>query len=38
VVRYALTYGTTAQRVRWFKKGFKTGEFNKGATFAANEF
>lgn len=36
VVPDAFTHGTSAQRVRWFKKGFSTGDINQGDTFAAS--
>lgn len=35
VVPDAFTHGTSEQRVRWFKKGFKTGDINQGDTFKA---
>ena len=35
VVPDAFTHGTSAQRMRWFKKGFETGDINQGDTFAA---
>lgn len=35
IVPDAFTHGTSAQRVRWFKKGFDTGDMNQGDTFAA---
>ena len=34
VVPDAFTHGTSAQRVRWFTKGFKTGDLRQGDTFA----
>lgn len=34
VVPDAFTHGTSAQRMRWFKKGFDTGDMNQGDTFA----
>lgn len=34
VVPDAFTHGTSAQRLRWFKKGFETGDFNQGDTFS----
>jgi len=34
VVPDAFTHGTSAQRVRWFTKGFKTGDLSQGDTFA----
>lgn len=36
VVPDAFTHGTSAQRMRWFKKGFETGDINEGDTFKAN--
>lgn len=36
VVPDAFTHGTSEQRVRWFKKGFVSGDINKGDTFAAS--
>ncbi|MEZ4887238.1 MAG: neutral zinc metallopeptidase [Chitinophagales bacterium] len=35
VVPDAFTHGTSEQRVRWFKKGFDTGDLNQGDTFGA---
>ena len=35
VVPDAFTHGTSAQRVRWFKKGFETGDIPQGDTFSA---
>lgn len=35
VVPDAFTHGTSAQRMRWFKKGFDTGDINQGDTFGA---
>jgi len=37
VVPDAFTHGTSEQRVRWFKKGFETGDINQGDTFNATE-
>lgn len=37
VVPDAFTHGTSEQRMRWFKKGFDTGDMNQGNTFGANE-
>jgi len=37
VVPDAFTHGTSAQRVRWFTLGFKTGDLSQGDTFAARE-
>lgn len=33
----SFTHGTSAQRVRWFKRGFETGDIDQGDTFAAEE-
>lgn len=33
VVPDAFTHGTSAQRMRWFKKGFDTGDLSQGDTF-----
>ena len=33
VVPDAFTHGTSAQRVKWFRKGFETGDINQGDTF-----
>jgi predicted metalloprotease len=35
VVKDAFTHGTSAQRVRWFRKGLETGELDEGDTFDA---
>jgi predicted metalloprotease len=35
VVPDAFTHGTSAQRVRWFKKGLESGDIRQGDTFAA---
>lgn len=35
VVPDAFTHGTSAQRMRWFKKGFDTGDIKQGDTFSA---
>ena len=35
VVPDAFTHGTSEQRMRWFKKGFDTGDINQGDTFGA---
>jgi uncharacterized protein len=35
VVPDAFTHGTSEQRVRWFRKGFETGDINQGDTFKA---
>lgn len=34
----AFTHGTSEQRMYWFKKGYETGDFFQGNTFAANTF
>ena len=36
VVPDAFTHGSSAQRVRWFKQGFKTGDIDQCNTFAAD--
>ncbi len=35
VVPESFTHGTSEQRVRWFRKGFETGDINQGDTFNA---
>lgn len=35
VVPDSFTHGTSAQRQRWFRKGYKTGDINQGDTFNA---
>jgi predicted metalloprotease len=35
VVPDAFTHGTSAQRVRWFKKGLESGDMRQGDTFSA---
>jgi predicted metalloprotease len=37
VVPDAFTHGSSAQRVRWFRKGYETGDINQGDTFGASE-
>ena len=37
VVPDSFTHGTSAQRVRWFKAGFTTGDIASCDTFAARE-
>lgn len=37
VVPDSFTHGTSAQRMRWFKKGFDTGDLTQGDTFNATE-
>lgn len=34
VVPDSFTHGTSAQRQRWFKKGYETGDINQGDTFS----
>lgn len=36
VVPDSFTHGTSAQRMRWFKKGFETGDISQGDTFNAS--
>ena len=36
VVPESFTHGTSAQRVRWFKKGLDSGDMNGGDTFSAD--
>jgi uncharacterized protein len=36
VVPDTFTHGTSAQRVRWFKLGYDTGDISQGDTFSAN--
>lgn len=36
VVPDSFTHGTSAQRVRWFKLGYETGDFSRGDTFSAD--
>jgi predicted metalloprotease len=36
VVPDAFTHGTSAQRIRWFKKGLETGDINRGNTFGSD--
>lgn len=35
VVPDAFTHGTSAQRMRWFKKGYESGDISQGDTFSA---
>lgn len=35
VVPDSFTHGTSEQRMRWFRRGFETGDINKGDTFNA---
>ncbi|MCB1089337.1 MAG: neutral zinc metallopeptidase, partial [Verrucomicrobiae bacterium] len=37
VVPDSFTHGTSEQRMRWFLKGFKTGDMKQGDTFSARE-
>jgi predicted metalloprotease len=37
VVPDAFTHGTSAQRMRWFKKGFESGDIKDGDTFNTSE-
>ncbi len=37
VVPDSFTHGTSAQRARWFRRGFETGDINAGDTFSAEE-
>jgi predicted metalloprotease len=37
VVPESFTHGTSEQRVRWFRRGFETGDMNEGNTFEARE-
>jgi len=37
VVPDAFTHGTSAQRVRWFTLGFRTGDVSRGDTFGAKQ-
>jgi predicted metalloprotease len=32
----SFTHGTSAQRVRWFRRGFETGDMSQGDTFSAD--
>ncbi len=37
VVPDSFTHGTSAQRMKWFKKGFATGDLRQGDTFSATD-
>jgi predicted metalloprotease len=37
VVPDSFTHGTSAQRVRWFRKGYDTGDIRQGDTFTARD-
>ena len=36
VIPDSFTHGTSEQRMRWFKKGYETGDLSQGDTFGAN--
>jgi predicted metalloprotease len=36
VVPDSFTHGTSEQRLRWFKKGYDTGDIRQGDTFSTN--
>ena len=36
IVPESFTHGTSEQRLRWFKKGYETGDMRQGDTFATN--
>lgn len=36
VVKESFTHGSSTQRVRWFKKGFETGDIRQGDTFGTD--
>jgi predicted metalloprotease len=36
VIPDSFTHGTSEQRMRWFKKGYDTGDLSQGNTFEAN--
>jgi len=33
----SFTHGTSAQRMKWFKKGYETGDMKQGDTFSISE-
>jgi predicted metalloprotease len=33
----SFTHGTSAQRIRWFRRGLETGDFAQGDTFSARD-
>jgi len=35
VVPESFTHGSSEQRMRWFRKGFETGDLSQGDTFSA---
>ena len=37
VVPDSFTHGTSVQRMKWFKKGYETGDINQGDTFNASD-
>jgi predicted metalloprotease len=37
VVPDSFTHGSSAQRVKWFRKGFETGDISQGDTFSAED-
>ena len=37
VVPDSFTHGTSEQRIRWFRRGFETGDMAQGDTFAATD-
>ena len=37
VVPDSFTHGTSAQRIRWFRKGLETGDIRQGDTFTASQ-
>jgi predicted metalloprotease len=37
VVPDSFTHGTSEQRIRWFRRGFETGDFSKGDTFKVSD-
>jgi hypothetical protein len=37
VVTDSFTHGTSAQRMKWFKKGYETGDVNQGDTFSSSD-
>lgn len=37
VVPDSFTHGTSAQRARWFRRGYETGDINQGDTFALRD-
>lgn len=36
IIPESFTHGTSAQRMRWFRKGYETGDLNQGNTFNTN--